>query len=93
MKERNGADPGPRSGSGARLSEHAANGPQEYVQRRAGDRGVVVQEGPGALRRGEYPPAHGKRWKDVIDEMGCGLDHPAGVAGRTHAAARATERS
>ncbi len=54
---------------------------------------AIVQEGPDALRHGEHPLAHGKRRKDVIDEMGCGLDHAAGVAGRTHAAALATEGS
>ncbi len=50
--------------------------------------GLWCKKGPDALRHGEHPLAHGKRRKDVIDEMGCGLDHEAGVAGRTHAAAR-----
>ena len=45
------------------------------VQHGAGDRGVVVQEGPDAFRHGEHPLAHGKRRQDVIDEMGGGLDH------------------
>ena len=92
MKERDGADPGLRSGSGARLSERGANGPQEDVQNRAGDGWVVVQEGADALRHGEHPLAHGKRRQDVIDEMGGGLDHATGVAGRTYAASLATER-
>ena len=58
----------------------------------AGDRGVVVQEGPDAFRHGEHPLAHGHRRQDVIDEMGGGLDHTARITGRTHAAAFATER-
>ena len=29
--------------------------------RRAGDRGIVVQEGPEALRNGEHSLPHGKR--------------------------------
>ena len=62
------------------------------AQHSAGDRGVVVQEGPDALRNGEHPLAHGKRRQDVIDEVGGGLDHAASVAGGTHAAALATER-
>ena len=33
-----------------------------------------MQEGPDALRHGEHPLAHGKRWQDMIDEMGGGLD-------------------
>ena len=57
-----------------------------------GGGGVVVQEGPDALRHGEHPLAHRKRRHDVIDEMGCRLDHTAGVAGWTHATALATER-
>ena len=36
--------------------------------------------------------AHGQRRQDVIDEMGCGLDHTASVAGGTYATALATER-
>ncbi len=49
--------------------------------------GVVVQEGPDAFRHREHPSAHGKRRQDVIDKMGGGLDHAAGVTGRTHTAA------
>ncbi len=63
------------------------------MQHSAGDRGVVMQEGADAFRHAEHPLTHGKRRQDVIDEMGCGLDHAAGVAGWTHAAALATERS
>ena len=47
----------------------------------AGDRGVVVQEGPDAFRHGEHPLAHGHRRQDVIDEMGGGLDHTAHIGG------------
>jgi len=57
------------------------------LQHSAGDRGVVVHEGPHAFRHGEHPLAHGKRRQNVIDGMGGGLDHAAGVTGRTHAEA------
>ena len=92
MKERNSADLAMGTGSRARMSERSANGPQEDAQHSAGDRGVVVQEGPDALRNGEHPLAHGKRRQDMVDEVGGGLDHAASVAGGTHAAALATER-
>ena len=48
-----GADPGIRTGSGARVSERSASGPQEDVRHNSGDGGVVVQERPDALLNGE----------------------------------------
>ena len=62
MKKRDRADLGMGTGSRARMSERSANGPQEDAQHSAGDRGVVVQEGPDALRHGEHPLTHGK-WR------------------------------
>ena len=83
MKERNRADVGTGTGAWARISERGPNGPQEDAQHSAGDRRVMVQEGPDALRHGEHPLAHGRRWQDMIDEMGGGLDHAAGITRRT----------
>jgi hypothetical protein len=52
----------------------------------------VVQEGSEALRNGEHPLAHGKRRQDMIDEMGGGLDHTAGITRRTYSTTCAGER-
>ncbi len=38
-----------------------------------------MKERPEALRNREHPLAHGKRWQDMVDEMGGGLDHTAGI--------------
>ena len=83
MKERDRADLGIRTGSWTRISQRGANSPQEDAQHSAGDPRVVVQEGPEAFRHREHPLAHGKRWQDVIDEMGGGLDDTAGITRRT----------
>ena len=92
MKERDGADLGTGTGSWARPSKSGANTPQEYVQHSAGDRRVVVQEGPETLRNGEHPLPHRKRRQDMVDEMGGGLDHTAGITRRTYSPTCARER-
>ena len=79
MKKRDRADLGTGTGSRARMSERSPNGPQEDAQHSAGDRRVVVKERPDALRNGEHPLAHGQRRQDMVDEMGGGLDHAAGI--------------
>jgi hypothetical protein len=42
-----------------------------------------VQEGPQALGNGEHPLPHRKRRQDMVDEMGGGLNHTAGITRRT----------
>ncbi len=51
-----------------------------------------MQEGAEALRNGEHPLPYRKRRQDMIDEMGGGLDHAAGITGRTYSPAPAGVR-
>ena len=83
MKERDGAYLGTGTGSRARLSERGPKGAQKDAQHSAGDGGVVVKEGPEALRNGEHPLPHRKRRQDMVDEMGGALDHRARITRRT----------
>ena len=52
---------------------------------------VALQAVAQAFGHRQHPLAHRQARYDVIDEMGCGLDHAPGVACRTHAAALAGE--
>jgi hypothetical protein len=91
MEEAHSAEGGADWSGGTGLPEGGVEGTEQDVEDGAGGPGPVVEEGSQAFGHGEDELADGYVGKDVVYQVGRGLGHALGVAGRTYPAALAGE--
>jgi len=68
------------------LAQGGVQGAHENAQDAAKQLWIALQEVTDALGDGQDPLAHGNPGDYVVHQVGCGLYHSTGVAGRAEAA-------
>ena len=92
MQEGNGAESGIQWRARAVLAQGGIQSAHEDAQDAAKQLWIALQEVTYALGDGQDPLAHGNSGDYVVDQVGGGLHHAAGVASRAEAAGLAGER-